>query len=266
MRATAPLRIVCRSIVLILGIISASAASAQDPSSPLPAYRNRLLGVYDLATGEPVEGAAITDMKSGTVALTTKTGTVSLIFLPDGGATIQIRKLGYEPITQVVSIAPADTVPITILLKNSTTTLPAVITRDSAVHYISPGLREFEERRKTGPGHFIPEADLRKYETWRMKDVVARLPGMQVLCSKNYPFPCYATSFRAQSKYALAPGVKCDYTVFIDGLLSNEKDLNQLNVADYAGIEIYAGGSTTPLKYNQTGNHCGVLLFWTRER
>jgi hypothetical protein len=253
------------SVVVIAGFVASTAAAAQDPGL-LPAYRNRLLGVYDLASGEAVAGAAVTEVKSGTVALTTKTGTVTLIFGPEGISTIQIRKVGYEPITQQVTIGPADTVPITIMLKSLVNTLPAVVTKDSAVHYISPGLREFEERRKTGPGHFVHEADLRKYETWRMKDVIARLPGMEVLCSKTAPFACYAASFRAKSKYAILGGGPCYYTIFIDGMVSSEKDLNSFNVADYAGIELYAGGSTIPLKYNQTSNGCGVLLFWTRER
>src|SRR5437016_14195522 len=114
-----------RTVVAIAGFVTSTAAAAQEPGL-LPAYRNRLLGVYDLATGEAVEGAAVTEMKSGTVALTTKTGTVSLIFIPEGSSTIQIRKLGYEPITQQVSIGPADTVPITIMSKTLGNTLPPV--------------------------------------------------------------------------------------------------------------------------------------------
>src|SRR5439155_18142721 len=89
----------------------AAVASAQEPTSTVPAYRHRLLGVYDVATGEPIEGAEVTDLKSGTKALTTKTGTVSLVFLPDGGSQIRVRKLGYKPGRQFASISRTDPVP-----------------------------------------------------------------------------------------------------------------------------------------------------------
>lgn len=148
-----------RAAVLLL---VASLAAAQEPASRLAAYRGRIVGVFDLNTGAPIKGVEVIDLASGTRALTTTTGTVSLFYLPDGGSMVRIRKLGYTAITQFIAISPSDTVPPTLLMTPTATMLPAVITKDSAQHYISPGLREFEERRKAGFGHFITEDDLRK--------------------------------------------------------------------------------------------------------
>lgn len=243
--------------------IAARTAVAQEQTTP--AYRHRVLGVYDLATGLPLEGAAVTDIKSGTSALTTKTGTVSLVFLPDGGGLVRVRKVGYAPTTRFVSITPDDTVPVTLLLTPSTVALPAMVTRDS-MHYISPGLRDFEERRRTGPGYFITEAELRKADNRNMQDVLRSVPGLQISCVKTFPNACYAVSSRSQSKYAILGGGACTYSIYIDGINTLETDVNKFNVRDFAGVESYTGAAKVPQRYNTTGNACGVLLFWSRER
>ena len=81
-----------------------------------PSYRARLLGVYDDKTGEPLEGVEVIDVASGTKAMTTTTGTVSLAYLPDGGGTVRLRKAGYREITIDVVIAPSAMAPITATL------------------------------------------------------------------------------------------------------------------------------------------------------
>ena len=80
------------------------------------AYRNRLLGVFDELTGEPIAGAEVADSTSGTFAKTSATGTVSLVFLPDGISTLLVRMPGYTPLRFPIVISPRDTLPITLTL------------------------------------------------------------------------------------------------------------------------------------------------------
>jgi hypothetical protein len=72
----------------------------------------------------------------------------------------------------MVSITPQDSSPITVVL-STVTELPAVVTRDSAPRYISPGLQAFEERRKEGLGDFIDASQLWKDEA-RQHGVLTR--------------------------------------------------------------------------------------------
>ena len=155
-----------RVVRILIGVMLAAAVTlgAQQSPTRLPAYRGRVLGVFDANTGEPIEGALVTDVVSKMSALTTKTGTVSLVFLPDSGSIVRVQKIGYQPATMVVRISPEDTLPITMLHTGTATTLPAVVTKDSAPKFLSPGLREFEERRKQGMGHYITEAQLRMFD------------------------------------------------------------------------------------------------------
>jgi hypothetical protein len=249
-------------------LLTASLAAAQQTGTSVASYRARVVGVFDFNTGAPIEGAEVVDMMSGTVAVTTRTGTVSLAFLPDGGSTIRIRKVGYAPISQFVAISPADTVPLTLMMTPTTTMLPAVVTSDSAPRYVSPALRGFEERRKAGIGHFIPEAELRKSDSRQMEDVLRRLPGLDIKCTSfRPPRQCFAVAGRQTAEHPLLGGsTPCKYKTYVDGALSADLNISEMDVTQFAAIESYGGAATIPPIYNVTGSACGVLLFWTRER
>ena len=94
----------------------APATAADLPTATLPAYRHRVLGLYDQRTGDPIVGAAVVDSVTGTTAVTTATGTVSLVFLPEGTSAIRIQKPGYESLRLDVRISPSDTTPLTLTL------------------------------------------------------------------------------------------------------------------------------------------------------
>ena len=244
-----------------LAIFAATTSLAQSAAS----YRHRALGVFDRATGDPIEGAGVTDLSTGTTAQTTATGTVDLVFLPDGGATVRIRKLGYHPLEQFVRISPSDTNPVTVLLISLATVLPTVVARDSSGGYRGLMLREFEARRATGRGQFIDEAFLRKHPTRSMPDVVRGFSGLQVLCTRTGFYTCEAVASRSPRRPRTTEG-ECRFAVFIDGVNVRDPDLTKLVVADFAGIEAYTAGQQIPPRFNKNGNPCGALLFWSRER
>lgn len=91
------------------------AATAQLIEQAEP-YRRRLLGVFDADSGAPIVAADVTEVATGTKAVTTLTGTVSLAFMRDGGGSLVLSKSGYGTITVAVSISPRDTVPLTLVL------------------------------------------------------------------------------------------------------------------------------------------------------
>lgn len=229
----------------------------------------RLLGVYDVESGAPISGAQVSVLQTGVGATTNSSGLVSLSFLPDGGALVRIRKVGYAPVTRFLAVSPGDTTPVTEVLSPSTVTLPAVTTRDSSPKYISPALRGFEQRRHAGFGHFITEAELRKSDEMAFENVAARMPGLVVSCKYvraahgrgevDAGTACFATSVRSG----------CQLAVYLDGIPQSgvmERDLAKMKTRDFGAVEFYEGASETPPEFNATGSACGVLLLWTRER
>lgn len=256
----------------MVALLAASSVAAQDSARAKPratqaAYRNRLLGAFDERSGEPIDGLEVIDIASGTTALTTRTGTVSLAFLPEGTSLVRLRKLGYAPMTMSVAISPADTSPLTIIMKRSAQELPAVVTKDSASPYLSPALRGFDERMRAHlGGQFVAESTLRKMDSDVLSDVLRRFHGA-TLVHGNFVSTRKSTS--GPVLLGARPGLNCDVAVYENGVKRASRDpidFDRVNVSDYAGVEFYAGPETYPAWISPTDNDCGVLLLWTRER
>jgi hypothetical protein len=96
-----------------------SVASPRDSSAALPTYRYRLLGVFDQDTGDAIAGAHVTEARSGDYVTTTATGTVSLIFLPEGSSLLKITREGYQELDLSVDIGPNATTALTLLMKKA---------------------------------------------------------------------------------------------------------------------------------------------------
>lgn len=248
-----------RIIIGASSVVFATIATAQ----PVASYRHRALGVYDRATGDPIEGAGVVYIATGTIAQTTATGTVDLVFLPEGGALIRVRKLGYHPLEQFIRISPTDTSPVTMLLVSETIVLAPVVARDSTTPYRGAAMKDFESRRVAGRGQFITEDFLRKHPTRSMPDIVRSFSGLQVLCTKTGFYSCEAVASRSPRRPVTG---ECRFAVFVDGVSVRDPDLSKLIVSDYAGIEAYTAGQQIPARFSKNGNPCGALLFWSRER
>ncbi len=82
----------------------------------LPRYRFRVVGVFDGGTGDPLPNVDVIDTLTRTSAKTTGTGTVSLFFVPVGARPLRLHLDGYRDTTLTVTISPADTVPLTLVL------------------------------------------------------------------------------------------------------------------------------------------------------
>lgn len=251
-------------------VACAATAAAQTPDKPAakaPAYRFRLLGVYDAMSGDPVEGVEVIDMLSGTKAETTKDGILSLFYLPDGGSLVRLRKIGYETQTMTIAISPADTTPLTILLAHATMLAPVVVT-DSAPAYVPARLRGFEERRKSGFGYFITEAEMRKSDNHTLATtIVEHIPGLLTVPRGSSTYIASGRKMCSGPAMSRCSSPNCLVDVYQDGVrMSGPIDMAHLQVSDYAAVEFYHGGAEAPAQYNATRNGCGTLLLWSRDR
>jgi hypothetical protein len=260
-------------------------AGAQQPVAKNQAYRLRLLGVYDEASGMPVEGVKVSDVLNGASSLTTATGTVSLVFLPDGGGMVRLQKIGYATQTFSVAISPADTAPLTITMKR-VTQLPTVVTTDSAPHYLSPALRGFVERQKQAiSGYFITEAELRKNEGRKLATLLRSKPGITIKedrigtaflarsprCTNGGPPQVYLDGVMLTPNMPVGSPAVRSVTVFgVDAAPPSTDvipfDLSQYDLNQLAGVEWYPSSESIPVGFAHPPDRCGALMLWTRER
>jgi hypothetical protein len=251
-------------------IARASAAAVQ------PA---RILGVFDDENGQPLAGVEVMDMLTGTSALTTATGTVNLVFLSPGGSLVRLRKVGYAVENMSIPMSPSDTAAITVVMKRATE-LPAVITRDSAPHYISPALRGFEQRRASHTaGYFIDEKALRKEDNRPLGNVlIAHAPGVTVkqISSAAFLLKSPRCSNGGQPDVYVdgvmighAPDIRWPGSSRVRGSADTRDvpiDLSQFQVSDLGGVEYYPDNAAMPAQFSRTSTGCGALMLWTRER
>ncbi|MDB4874481.1 MAG: esterase [Gemmatimonadetes bacterium] len=229
-----------------------------------PHYRYRVLGAFDEATGQPIEDVEVSDILSGASSLTSVTGTVSLFFLPDSGSLVRLRKVGYEMQTLAVAITPADTAPVTVVLRKAVV-LPTMTVMDSTPSYRSGRLRGAEERVKArAGGYFIDEAQMRKWDSSTLANaLIARAPGL--MPTPGAHGETYFVSSRKMCKQAFQCSTRpdCYISVYIDGVLSAVRpDFSRMSTIDYAIAEFYPSAPSEPVEYP---GPCGSLLLWSRE-
>lgn len=256
-------RVLLPALFVLLPVVQpVRAQGSTDTTARIPAYRLRLVGVYDDRTGEPVEGADVIDVGTGNSAKTTSTGTVALAFMPEGAGFVRIRKLGYDLQTMLVNISPADTLPITVILKK-VTELAAMSIVDSAPAYRTPGLRGFEDRRAhQAAGTYIPEAVIRREEN---RGIGAFL--LAHIANANVRESRVGSVFLLRSPRC---GAGANPAVYLDGSpLSNGREppnLAEIKLTDIAAVEYYANTATAPPEFNRTSSGCGALVLWSREK
>ena len=230
----------------------------------------RLLGVFDDATGQPVIGAEVVDLATGTKALTSVSGAISLAFLEPGPTVLQIRKIGYKNKMLTVVVAATDTTSITLTLVPLGQMLPEVVTKGASTTIGK--LATFEQHRAEGFGHFLTREQLAKMESHLTSDVFRSIPGLKLWNDPLYRTAWYVGTARGRASIVRnGPSGTCLAAVMLDGIMIYSGgegqppfDINSIRPEDMAGVEYYGGGAAMPLEYNSTRATCGLVVIWTR--
>ena len=214
--------------------------------------------VREDSTGRPLAGVEVVVVGSERRTLTDASGRYVLNFLPEGRRQVLFRSVGFRPVQEWVLLGRVDTVWANPMLVAQTVRLDPLEVTAAPRAPRGIGVEAFEERRARGLGVFFDSTEIRRYEHYRVRDFLQRVPG-QV----RRPTPDGASA--------------CEMSIYIDGVWMGgggapgtessrtPPDLNrEVEMAQVQAIEVYRGAAEVPVEYGGTRGACGVVLVWTR--
>ncbi|HEY4131100.1 MAG TPA: carboxypeptidase-like regulatory domain-containing protein [Gemmatimonadaceae bacterium] len=239
------------------------------------------------SSGHVLQGARIDLLKARLSATTNAMGEFRVNDVPVGRQPLLIRHAGFAPRTDTITIESGVRAGLEYIMIANPLVLDSVeVTEAAAPH--SPGLREFDERRKfAGGGTFITRDIFRKNDQRSVMDILSSyVPGIRPYQPdpKFNPNAWYVSSTHKCGDGPVilscnAAHPECPLTLYVDGIpmyipasghpggeSMRVPDLSHYSPQELDAAEVYLGGAAMPPKYNVTGNGCGVLLLWSRDR
>ncbi len=228
-----------------------------------------MIGVGDAESGAFIPSAQVRIASLSVSAVADEMGRARLPDVSPGTYTLEVRRIGYSPLSTPVKVTTQDTLEVVLLLQPVPQTLSTVTVRAAAP---TRGLEGFESRLRQGKGHYITGAQLDSAPNRELSDVVAaRLPGLRIQTAPGAEQKVY--SMRGTTSFGSTKG--CEALVFLDGVHLLDGDVSFIRPGDLAGVEYYTE-SEIPPQYriarslpskifpDEGDPGCGVMLLWTK--
>ena len=220
----------------------------------------RLTGSVRDQDGRPVRDAIVQLLDRPGTVRTDSAGQFALSDLPAGSQILDVRAIGFAPSRHTIALRSGPANAAEIRLDRATQALAPVRVLGKAAS--ARGARTgFDERRRTGAGWHISGDEIARTGAIYAGDLLRRAPGM----AAQY-------NARGERTYVMRGGYggRCVPTYYVDGMrwfaLSQGAitEIDRfLTTQEVYGIEVYAGGASTPSAFD-SGTGCGVVLIWTK--
>jgi Carboxypeptidase regulatory-like domain len=216
----------------------------------------RLSGRVRDTHGVPLANARVAVPISGREVRTDSAGQFALDQLPAGTQVIEVRALGYDPVSEAVDIV--DSVAPLTLEMNRFESLDTVRVRAQRPRAMSPRFAEFEGRRKMAVGTFFTSDEIERFNLLNISDLFARVGGI-VMMTRN--------GERVPSMRGLTFRGRCSPMILVDGIefppaASLDAFVPPMSVV---GVEVYST-AFTPGEFSRPFAPCGTIVIWTGAR
>ena len=238
------------------------------------------------STTTPIEGAEIYFPELSKVGRSGIDGSFKIAEIPAGEQHVVIRHIGYGILDTKIAFAANATLTHQVFLTRATR-LDSVVVTDKMTLNI---LRDFEDNRRLGLGHFLDRSELAKQTPdTKLGRLISQWPGISVFGAGGHTFiagtrkgpplcpPGASASCLEGHGYYVPKGgdpsgvrTACYAQIYIDGVLMNPGnptryyDLGATYADQAEAVEWYAGPSQTPGRYSSLNSVCGVLVIHTR--
>lgn len=191
----------------------------------------------------------------GTATRTDSDGTFRLTAVPPGSVVLEVRRLGYRPVSTPVTIVGGNELKIDVELAPIPEQLAPVQVRRRPQAYDSR-LAGFNERKSKHAGYFVTREKLDRMSSARFVDALRAIPGVSL------------RTLRGGVATVSLRGARCAPMFFMDGFAARAgvMDLDMIDLSGVEGIEVYAGMSSIPAEFMSVvgGEKCGVIAVWSR--
>jgi len=241
-----PPRLSWSRALLLVAVVAHSAAPQVRPGV--------LKGTIKDSAGNAVAAVQLTVFGLRTVA--DSEGRFLFGSLPVGTGTLTARRLGYSPLSMLVSVAEGRTDSLALVLAVNAQELAGITTEAQSL--LNVALADFYRHRRQGNGHFFERAEFEGKNFHQLSDLIRRVPGTRVVTDRFG---------RAALRMGRAvSGRDCPPDFWIDGVRSPTLGVDDVPLEDVQALEVYAGPSGIPPEMNtRLGNPgCGAVLIWTR--
>lgn len=248
--------------------LAATSARAQLPARASDSTRVVVAGdVRDSASNAPLADVTVSVESSGVTAVTDERGAFVLTLAARAPRTIELRRIGYQSLTQVVDAAGRDTVRLTLRMARATPVLDTVAVKSLARSW-STKYDGFEHRRqgRTG-GSFITRAQIEGQSPVVATDLLRRVLGVRVVDSMGVHVLVSSRGGKVVHVGNRMQNAPCVMRVGVDGQIKEwGYAVDALNPMDIYGVEVYSGPATIPRDFagELTDSFCGLVMLWTR--
>jgi hypothetical protein len=239
-------------LALGLGYAPLDPAPAQQDSVASHDSTGVLGRLLDRHTHQPIRGGDIAVVGTKVATTTDSAGRFALGGLRPGDFALEIRAIGYVPVTLLLTLAPRQMLTPVIELEVLPVQLPEVVVKGKEP-LANRRFADFERRRHAGMGYFLTQEQIERSGAASLVDVLVTVRGVQQVCLAN---DCIA-------KMARSPA-GCYPQYFLDGIESTAYFARHTPPGDVRGVEIYRGSSETPGEFQGSNSGCGVIVIWTK--
>lgn len=216
----------------------------------------RVTGRVRDTRGLPLANARVAVPISGREVRTDSAGRFALDQLPAGTHAIEVRALGFDPVSDAVDVV-TDAAPLTLEMTRFES-LDTVRVRAQRTRAVSPRFAEFEGRRKMGLGTYFTSDQIERFNLLNISDLFVRVGGIAMMTLNGERVPTMrGLTFRG----------RCRPMILVDGFefppqASLDAFVPPMSVV---GVEVYST-AFTPAEFSRPFAPCGTIVIWTGAR
>jgi TonB family protein len=191
-------------------------------------------------------------------AFTDEQGVFHLAGIPVGSAALTVRRMGFTPHAESVSLSDAKprVEDLHVVLAALPTVLTPVTVSSQRVNYTGRLAGYYQRLEKRSGGYFITRDQIDRENPRTLSQLLLHVPG--ITPSKG----------RAGAQGIRMRGRLCWPLVWIDGtpMPAGDVDLDAFAPQTIHGIELYLGATTAPSRFilGRVDNSCGTIVLWSR--